>query len=320
MNWSLQIDVPKHRVPLNHGDHILLLGSCFSDNLHPYFESAGFNVLSNPLGTIFHPIAIANGIFEAFDNSGDTYSIQRDDVWLDWQASSKLYGTTKEELLRKKQQQLSRLKKSLEAARVVVVTFGTAWGYALNSGTIVANCHKMPSEQFSKRLSCIDDMYLAWKEVIANVKDINSNVSFVFTVSPVRHIRDGLVDNTRSKSRLIELAHLLAEEEEAYFPAFEIVNDVLRDYRFFGSDLVHPNNQAIQYVWEFAKEFFFAPQTLQDVIKVERFHKMLEHIPLFPDSKAAAEFHKQRNEKRQEIEKSIPYVRLKEDKNKNGLE
>ena len=303
MKLQLDFQLPNSSVKIKHGDAVVLLGSCFSDNLAPKFENAGFHVSSNPLGTIFHPLALAN-LINASLSEFEEFSLNRDDLWFDWRASSTIFGNSEVSLNDLMQRKLEELKKNLSKAKLLVVTFGTAWGYHLNDGNIVANCHKMPSSSFVKSISEIEEMKSQWKHTLDRLKELNPELNVVFTVSPVRHSKDGLIENNRSKARLIQLC----ESFEHYFPSYELVIDVLRDHRFFEKDLVHPNSQAIDFIWEHAKEFFFSEETGKLAMEVEKVNQMRGHRSIHPDSKASKEFTQKTVDKMKRLSKEFPEV------------
>lgn len=282
MNLTLDIKIPAAPVQIKHGDEIILMGSCFSDSLVPHFNEAGFDVLSNPFGTIFHPLAIARILEEATGQNTSFNALNRNDLWFDWRASSQIYGATEEELNAEIADRFSVLRNRLSSAKLLVITLGTAWGYK-RYGKIVANCHKMPASTFEKELSTQSELFSEWNQLLAILKQFNPSLEVLFTVSPVRHAKDGLVENNRSKARLIELVHTL-QKKSSYFPSYEIVIDVLRDYRFFKEDLVHPNDQAIKIVWDYFSSFIFDQETIQLSDRVRHVNQMKGHHSLFPGS------------------------------------
>lgn len=276
-------------VNLVHSQKVVLIGSCFSNNLAPKFQDSGFETWSNPLGTIFHPLALSQAIRSAFSESTNHQIFQRDDIWFDWRAASTIYGMSYEEMQRNIELALDSLKSSLLNSRLLVVTFGTAWGYYLNSGQVVANCHKMPIETFEKRMSSLEELFQEWKEVLRVVKEKNPDIKVVFTVSPIEHVKDGLVGNSRSKARLIELCSLLEEEGADYFHSYELVRSMFRELRFYESDQLHLNPQAIEILWQHAAPYFIQPESIAISQKVVSTNSMRTHKPIHPESKAARE-------------------------------
>jgi hypothetical protein len=242
MNFRTILNNLDFDVKLKHGDKIVSLGSCFSENIGSKLIYYGFDVLNNPFGTIFHPIALSN-LFAL--KTRTIRCVERDSCFYSFDVHSSLSGETKEELRQLIEQNAIDFEDKLMNAKLCIVTFGTAWGY-YKENELVANCHKQPAKDFEKRLTDLEEMQVEWRKVIENIKKKNPSLSFLFTVSPVRHIKDGIIENSRSKSRLIELAHSL---NESYFPSFEMMMDDLRDYRFYAKDMIHPSDVAIDYIF-----------------------------------------------------------------------
>lgn len=286
MNFKLNFEIQNSGIDLKHGDGVVLLGSCFSDSMSEYFENSGVKVLSNPFGTLFHPIPLESIIDQSINDKTEVNSLERDGLFLSWNASSKLYGESEEELVQKVIDERKNLKKQLLEAKLLVITFGSAWGYSHEKYGTVANCHKMPSSLFSKELSSTEELLDVWNPILKKLKELNPGLSVVFTVSPVRHKKDGLVNNNRSKSRLIDLTHELSSTSGSYFPSYEIVIDELRDYRFFKSDLVHPSDDATNYVWEKFKEANFSDEAKDLIKKIENVNSTLSHRSLHPNHKS----------------------------------
>lgn len=279
-SFRLHFPIQKQEKQLSFDRPVVFLGSCFSDEIGEKARLGGLNVISNPFGTLFHPLALAEVIEDSITDSLHFRPSQRDDVWMDWSAAAKLQSTTEEEIKETILGQRKLLKNKLLSASHLFVTFGTAFGYYLKSdGKLVANCHKQASSLFEKRLTPIEEMSEVWIELSAKLQGLNPNLNIVFTVSPVRHIKDGLVENNRSKARL----HLLVEQLQSagylYFPSYEIVNDELRDYRFFTNDNVHPNDLAIDYVWKRFLETFVQEDVITWINRVQKFHLALNHRP-----------------------------------------
>lgn len=285
MKLSLTTESTKTSFSLDHSLQFVLMGSCFSDELAPLFELNGYHVSANPFGTLFHPLAIAEVIENAIDQSENLEIHQRNDLFFNWEASSKLFGFSKEELTKKTINTRAKLRSDLSQESTLVVTFGTAWGYEHNgSKKNVGNCHKAPAELFTKKLTEVNEMLIVWKTLIDKLHRFNPELKIVITVSPVRHIKDGLVNNNRSKSRLIEFVHGLTNDYVSYFPSYEIVVDELRDYRFYTQDLVHPSLAAITYVFDRFVGIYMTDESQKLGLEVSQVKKQLAHQSLFPNS------------------------------------
>lgn len=244
MNFRTTFTIPQSENLLTHEDSVTLFGSCFSDRIGQKLRYFGFDVLVNPFGTIFHPMAIANLLM--FDKPLEIRTLKRDADWFTFDTHSQIRASSEMELQSQFFAQRELLTSYLSKSKLLVITLGSSWGYYLND-QIVANCHKTPAKQFEKRLTDLEEMTKTWKAVTEKLNQQYPKLELMFTVSPVRHIKDGIIENQRSKSRLIELCHAL---EVSYFPAYEFLMDDLRDYRFYDFDMIHPNNTAVEYIFE----------------------------------------------------------------------
>jgi len=293
---------------INYGDEILLLGSCFSNSIGDKLNYFGFNSTINPLGVVFHPLALAKQMERALNNDFTGKIFANDDIHLHSLASSEIYGLSLDALKENYRRQLTVLKQSLVSSRVLFITFGSMHGYWLNeTNEIVSNCHKQHPSNFTKRVSEIDEIVNVWNQLIADFKTINPKLQVVFTVSPVRYTRDGILENTLSKSRLIEVCNQL---NQLYFPSFELINDVLRDFSFFESDQSHPNQKAIEEVWKLFADWMFNSETEMIYQKVKELRIRESHRLLFPDSKQSLEFQRITKEKREQICSLSPSILL----------
>lgn len=300
-----QKDFPK----IQHGEPIVQLGSCFSTNMTVWFRRAGFQVMDNPLGVIFHPVPLAKQILLAFGKAEWSEFVQKEDVSVSYDASSTLYSMSSSELEELVAKQLKALKTSLEKAKILVITLGSAHGYRLKqSGNLVANCHQQPQSFFDKELTRAEEMISTWDLAINELKQVNPAIQIVFTVSPIRYTRDGLIENSQSKSELFRLVSLLMRDSVHYFPAYELVNDILRDYRYFEEDGVHPSSQATQFVWDFLKEELFSDRTNELILEIMTLRKMEEHRLMYPESRKAKEYLAQLKQKRESFLSQYPVV------------
>lgn len=269
---------------IDHFSNLITIGSCFSASIGKKLFDSRFKVSLNPFGTIFHPCSLAK-LVKGTEMEG---VIERDNYFFNWMYGGGMFDSSEEEL----QSRLSALnlsfKKDLEEANVVMVTFGTAWGYILKStNELVANCHKMPQELFEKRLYSPVEIVDAWNPILK----ANPDVRWVFTVSPVRHWKDGVRENNVSKGVLHQAIHeMMKFDNVCYFPAYEIMLDELRDYRFYTSDYLHPNKEAVCYIWDRFRETYFTEKTDELVRKIERLHSAQNHSIMFPESEENKKF------------------------------
>lgn len=300
MEFFLKFINPEAQQKINFSDKIIFLGSCFSDEISALAKQHGFNVIANPFGTLFHPLAIAQNILDSLADTVETNIIQNDDVYFDYSCSGKIFAMNEPELKDKVNGIRNHLKNEIMSSSYLFVTFGTAIGYHLNqTNQVVGNCHKQPARSFTKKLASIEQIVTIWKEVIQEIKRINPKINICFTVSPVRHVKEGLHENNLSKSTLLLAIDQLKNQDEInYFPSYELVIDILRDHRFFKEDLIHPNQQAIQFVWEKFMEVFLNSEIVEIAKKVKDIKNALQHRLQYPESKMALKFIDQLSERK----------------------
>lgn len=299
MKLQTQIPIHKPGSPIDYKSNVLLFGSCFSENISEKFNYYKLQNISNPFGILFHPNAIENLIINALQQKVYT----EDDIfyynerWQCYDAHSKLSCVSKEKLLNTLNANIALTNHELTTASHIIITLGTAWVYALKeSNTIVSNCHKVPQNNFEKGLLSIAEITKSLERIIESIKAVNLEVQFVFTVSPVRHLKDGFVENTLSKSHLISAIHHVLNKESNkekglfYFPSFEIMMDELRDYRFYTEDLLHPNKTAINYIWQQFQSAWISPKIAPIMKEVDAVQKGLIHKPFNPTSQAHSKF------------------------------
>lgn len=300
---------------MRHSDPVMLYGSCFTEHIGSRMEAAKMRVCNNPQGILFNPMSIAAGLRAVME--GRIYSTDAvwylNETWNSWDFHSRFSHTDREQALAAMNCAVAEAGVFLKEARWLIVTFGSAYQYfttalAGTAGYGVANCHKAPGQWFDKKLLPLIAMQESWGQLIADLQAYNPSLKLIFTLSPVRHIRDGLVENNRSKARLNELIHSLAERFEAcsYFPAYELVTDVLRDYRFYEPDMVHPNNQAAQYVWEQFVQTYMSSEDQYLVQRIAELTRAAQHRHRFPETKAAAAFRESMLQKIRVLEQEYP--------------
>ncbi|WP_233494452.1 GSCFA domain-containing protein [Mesonia sp. K7] len=274
---------------------ILLLGSCFSENIGAKFDYFKFQTLQNPFGILFHPYGIEKFIdFVVENKTFDEESLLRhNEVWLSLDAHSKHNGVDKEVVFKNLQTQLELTQNFLKESTHVFITLGTSWVYShKEKRQYVANCHKIPQSEFQKELISSENIRESLKRMSVNIHQINPQAKVVFTVSPVRHLKDGFVENQQSKANLVVAVHQLIKEnaEMGYFPSYELLLDELRDYRFYAADLLHPNQLAIDYIWEKFKTTWFDLNIEQDLKQIDSIQKGLLHKVFNPETEQYQKF------------------------------
>lgn len=312
-DFGLHFSLPHYPFKISHGDHLLFLGSCFSDELALKAKYYGFNVDANPFGTVYHPLALSRFINESLSLKFNECVVQRNDVFLSWDANSTFHAMSEIDLISKLESKRKRWIEILTFGDYLFVTFGTAWGYKRkDTNELVANCHKFPGTEFSKELTDQTLIVEKWKDVLHSLQELNPKLKVVFTVSPVRHSKDGLIENNQSKSILIDAIRQLMNIEKNcfYFPSYEIVIDELRDYRFYKLDRVHPNEEAINYVWNRFSDVFFRDETLALNREVQKVRLAESHRSLFPESLENKKHLEATKELRFKLMKEHPEVNL----------
>jgi len=260
-----------------------MLGSCFSDEIGNVMAEHYLPVTCNPFGTLYNPLSIAKAL--SIQPSAVSYQYH-DGLWHSMAHHGSFSRPTREEAEAAVRASIEAMQKALQEATVVIVTFGTAWVYELVESqkskderpTIVGNCHKLPAECFMRRRLTAEEIVAAWQPILEKYADKH----WLFTVSPIRHIKDGLHENQISKATLLLAVDAISHQNSAvsYFPSYEIVLDELRDYRFYADDLVHPSSMAVHYIWERFADTFCTPQTRNELILQYKRWKHEHHIPL----------------------------------------
>lgn len=295
MQFRTLVPVQKSNTSIALGDSIITLGSCFAHSIDAKLSEAKFTTLNNPLGIIYDPRSIARVLnFALTGNRPDkqTY-INTGNAFVNLLAHSDMNGNTLEDSKELINTQLSNLKLELKKANWLIITLGTSWVYYQNStGLQVANCHKIPQKEFEKGLLEFDRSKLVYDNLIQFLKAFNPALKIIITVSPVRHTKDTLALNNLSKSHLFLLSHYLDKtyDQVSYYPAYELLVDDLRDYRFYKSDMVHPTDQAVDYIWQHFTDTFFDTQSLSFLKEWNSLQKDIQHKPFDPKSEKHQRF------------------------------
>lgn len=289
VNFRTNIQLKPQRNQIDYGATLFLIGSCFSENISKKLSYYKFQTVSNPFGILFNPAAIetclTNIINEKIYTEKDVF--QHNERWHCFEAHSDLSANSKKALLENLNSAVTQANKQLINASHIIITLGTAWIYRfIETDIIVGNCHKIPQKKFLKELLSVEEVLASLENICTLLKDINPEVNIIFTVSPVRHLKDGFVENTQSKAHLLAAIHQLtnAKNKLFYFPSYEIMLDDLRDYRFYTSDMLHPNDTAIAYIWEQFKQVWIHEKSTFIMKEVATIQKGLAHKPFNPTS------------------------------------
>ena len=312
MQFRTKIPILKSNTPIDYNAKIVSLGSCFAVNIAEKFDYFKFENSCNPFGILFHPLAIEKLI--DFAVSGKQFTDKdvffHNERWHCFDAHSDLSNSSKEDLIANLNAIATSLKLQLQSASHIIITYGTSWVYRnLESNTIVANCHKVPQAAFSKEILSVETIEKSIQNTLDLIQKINPNVNFIFTVSPVRHLKDGFVENQLSKAHLITAIHQILQSA-IYFPSYEIMMDELRDYRFYAEDMIHPNSVAIDYIWQRFSETSISEESHSIMKEVETIQKGLAHRPFNPNSASHQQFLSKLNDKMVKLQKQFPQIQF----------
>jgi hypothetical protein len=272
MEFRTVIEPIRNAQPISHDTSIVMLGSCFTDNIGSLLERDGFDVCANPMGVLYNPISIAQVADRALRGEAYTPSdlYEHNGVWHCLDFESRRQGCDAEALLNSLNADFAAFAEKLRAANVWIITFGTAWIFDhIATNRVAGNCHKLPSAEFVRRRLSVDEIVRTWQPLCENRR-------IIFTVSPIRHLADGLHGNQLSKATLL----LATEQLGEYFPAYEIVCDDLRDYRFYAADMKHPSETAVNYIYNIFQDSYFDRATVQKAIECRRNFARQNHRPI----------------------------------------
>ncbi|MGE0772714.1 MAG: GSCFA domain-containing protein [Cyclobacteriaceae bacterium] len=314
MEFRTTLDIKKSTILIKPGDAFLTIGSCFADHLGNQLQKYKFNGLINPFGTAYNPISIHSLIQYAINNTppaDDTFG-SREGMFFNFDFHSTFSHPGKDALHRKIEAAIRETHLSLRQARFLVITYGTSFVYARKeNGSIVSNCHKLPAALFEKDLLTQKKILESFEALHKSLMAFNPDLQMILTVSPVRHIKDTLQLNAVSKSILRLTTHTLASQFENvhYFPAYEILLDDLRDYRFYADDLIHPSPAAVEYIWQRFTETYFSPEAVEFVTRWDEIRKSLAHRPFNPESAQHQQFLKNTIAKLNELKNQVDVSR-----------
>ena len=286
MKFKLDFDIAKSDAHINYDQAITSLGSCFADNMTQKLLTYKFNVIDHKLGTLYNPYAIFNLTKKAIHKIYPK-PVLIDGMYMSFDLHSKIRAAHQTEFSSLCESRMNMLHQGMKKSKWLIITLGTAWAHTyLSSNTMVANCHKLPQTLFKKELLSVDFILQEFKELQAILTPFNPKLKILFTVSPVRHTKDGLHENTLSKATLHLAVQAIVKKFSHcyYFPAYEIMIDELRDYRFYKTDLIHPNELAIDYIWEQLTQTYFDETTFKFYEELKVLLKSIGHRPFNPNS------------------------------------
>lgn len=312
MKLQTQIRLEKQSENLiDYNSNMLLLGSCFSENIGKKLDYFKFQNTQNPFGILFHPKAIEALIERAIHNNlySEDDLFFHNEQWHCFDVHSKLSNPSKDALLKGLNFILEVTHQQIKQSSHIIITLGTSWVYRnIKDNAIVANCHKVPQKQFKKELMSVEDISKSLGNILGLIRSINYQATIIFTVSPVRHIKDGFIQNTKSKAHLITAIHQVIKNQSFYFPSYEIMMDELRDYRFYNEDMIHPNQTAINYIWDKFKTVWISEECIRTMETVDSIQKGLHHKPFNPKSETHQKFLKNLEAKIAQLQSNFPHI------------
>ena len=316
MNFTTKIPITQNANPIDYNSKIVSFGSCFAENMGDKLLYYKFQTQVNPFGIIFNPFSIEKLIervvLQRYFTKDDIFFFN--ERWHCYEVHSELSDADSEVFLSKLNQILSDTQKQLQQATHIIITYGTSWVYRhIETNGIVANCHKVPQKQFSKELLSIDSIQKSIQNTVSLIATLNPKCNFIFTVSPVRHLKDGFVENQVSKAHLIAAIYATTNTKQQtlnYFPSYEIMMDELRDYRFYADDMMHPSPMAIDYIWERFAATQIDASAITTMELVQTIQKGLAHRPFNPNSKSHQKFEANLKEKIATLEAQYSFMKF----------
>ena len=316
MQFSLKVPLVPSQTPLDYDSKVLLLGSCFSENIGSKFTYFKFQTTINPFGIIFNAVSLELLIKRCLDKD---YFTEQDvffhqDLWHCFEVHSDLSHSDQNKLLTVLNNKLDELNQKIKELTHVFITFGTSWVYRhRETQQIVANCHKVPQKVFEKELLSVDQNRVSIQNLMSFFHELNPKLQLVFTISPVRHIKDGFFENQVSKGHLFAALHQICSEIDTrvnYFPSYEIVQDELRDYRFFEKDMLHPNALAIDYIWEQLTSIYCTESTHSIMKEIASIQKALAHRSFNPNTASHQKFLFALQQKKKIIQNKVTHIQF----------
>lgn len=316
MNFTTKIPITQNANPIDYNSKIVSFGSCFAENMGDKLLYYKFQTQVNPFGIIFNPFSIEKLIervvLQRYFTKDDIFFFN--ERWHCYEVHSELSDADAEVVLSKLNRILSDTQKQLQQATHIIITYGTSWVYRhIETNGIVANCHKVPQKQFSKELLSIDSIQKSIQNTVSLIATLNPKCNFIFTVSPVRHLKDGFVENQVSKAHLIAAIYATTNTKQQtlnYFPSYEIMMDDLRDYRFYADDMMHPSPMAIDYIWERFAATQIDASAITTMELVQTIQKGLAHRPFNPNSESHQKFEANLKEKIATLEAQYSFMKF----------
>lgn len=318
MKWHTPVIPDEESFKIKHYMGLMAIGSCFTDHIKEKLNLGKFSVLTNPFGILYNPISISSAIDRLNENrlihSGELF--YHEGLYRHPEMHSSVAGTDCGQTVADINSIIGTYASRLLSAEVLMITIGTAYVHVLKaSGEIAGNNHKLPASQFERRMLTADEVVLALGNSLHQLRERNPHIHVIFTVSPVRHIKDGLIINAHSKAILLDAVHRLHHQftNSSYFPSYEVMMDDLREYRFYERDLVHPNQIAVDYIWEKFKEVYFDSAEQQMVDEFSALRQAMQHRLLHPNSAESSRFRQAQYQKILHMKARYPNLHWQEE-------
>lgn len=300
---------------LNYMTPVFFIGSCFSDNIGRKLEKSKFPVLLNPFGVLYNPISIYSALKAIIDKKHITGNnlVFHNNLFHSFLFHGSFSSSSSEKLIKKCNEVIEEANDFLKKSSYIFITFGTSFVYEYKeTGEIVSNCHKIPDSEFKRYRLTVDQTVSKWNRLISELRQINPELQIIFTVSPVRHFKDGAHENQLSKSvLLLAIDEIIKENNQqgiSYFPAYEIMNDELRDYRFYSEDMVHISETGVNYIFEQFRKCFFKSGTLECMKEINEIVRAGEHRILNPDPVSLNKFRDTMIGKIEKLSSAYPFI------------
>lgn len=315
MHFRTELEVAESAFKIEHNDTLFFIGSCFAENIAEKTKSLYFDTCINPHGILYNPKSIAIALNDYCINKKYTSEdlVYFNNFYHSLNHHGRYSHTQINECLRIINNDINYAHQFLKKCNYVLITLGSAFVYKhIETNKYVANCHKIPNKEFLKELLTIENIISDLNSAIIALNELNANVKIIFTISPVRYIRDGIIENNLSKARLIEAVHTICNSRNNcfYFPAYELIIDDLRDYRFYKDDLVHPTDFAVNYVWNKFTKVYFSNQCLNIIKQIEEINKMENHRPISCNYQNLNQFQQIISEKKNKLKAQYPYLKI----------
>ena len=303
MDLLTKVNIKPSPKKIGYQDKILLLGSCFADNIGEKFSEYYFQTTINPFGTLYNPASILNSLSPVAPQQWPI--IFHNGLWHSMMHHGSCSHPDKNKLVHRCEESMTTMRNALQEASTIIVTLGTSWVYE-KEGMVVANCHKLPAKEFVRRRMTVEEILQTWQPLIEQMPDKH----WIFTVSPIRHIKDGLHENQISKAILLQAIDGLVSKNTtvSYFPSYEIMLDELRDYRFYAEDMLHPSAMAVEYIWQRFVDTYMTDDTQNEMRILHQLWRDRHHRFLHPDTEEAVTFAQRTENRLQSLKKQYPWL------------